>query len=149
MDDGTVPFDEVGTGKEMSIWVGAGLTLEEVRRAAETGEDLYLVIAQVGNGREQIRTMPLRKVRDIEELPGGFRLTGSVKQPLFMTLTSADSGDVTLRYQMRESVCKVIVQYGQMSVSFVTTISTSDVTGMFNYVDAALAFAPQYHQNAR
>ncbi len=140
MDDETLVYDRVGTGREMSIWVGAGLTLDEVRQAAAADEAVRLVIAQVGGGREQVRMIPVTRVQNIQELPGGFTFNGATKQPIFYTRIDDNAdGEATIGFQVRDSVCRVTVCDGEMKVEFVTQITTSDITGMFDFVSAAMA----------
>ena len=121
-------FDNPGDGHVMPL---GGITLEEVRAAASDARPLYLSMAYVTRGREAAFAFKLEHIRDVCEYEdGGFLFVGDAVQLVTKVLHRHEI-ETTMRLEGHSSVCTVLVMGTGASMTFNTTITITDITGVF------------------
>lgn len=121
-------FDQLPPGQRMPVYC---FTLEEVERAEQQGIPLWIPLARVEKGREEVHALKLEDVGNLcVARDGSFSFTGRTAQ-LATTVLHCHEIETTVRLEGHSSICSVVVTGGRASITFNTVITVSEVTGIF------------------
>ena len=107
-------------------------TLDEVLEAQSSGRPLVVYIARVVLGREEAHPMRMESVAKVSVCADGFSFVAYVRQ-IVMRLLNDYAIESTYTLEGRRSLCRVTVGSGGVSIEFCTSVTVSEVTGVFSW----------------
>ena len=121
-------FDQLSPDRRMLVNC---FTLAEVENASVKNEPLWVPLAVVGDGREVVHALKLDEISNISvDKDGGYSFIGKTVQ-LVAGVLHRHEIETTVSLQGRSSTCTVVVSGGRALITFCTSVTISEVTGIF------------------